>query len=58
MKSIETDVFLVQAFYCLALMTAAYAVMVLLEMRDYIRDTWALIMDEALEVQALRADEC
>ncbi|KAJ0329043.1 hypothetical protein COL5a_004272 [Colletotrichum fioriniae] len=37
---------------------AAYAVMVLLEMRDYIRDTWALIMDEALEVQALRADEC
>ncbi|KAK1676257.1 hypothetical protein BDP55DRAFT_550872 [Colletotrichum godetiae] len=46
------------AFYCLALMTAAYAVMVLLEMRDYIRDTWALIVDEALEVQALRADEC
>lgn len=38
-------------------MTAAYAVMVLLEMRDYIRDTWALIVDEALEVKALRADE-
>ncbi|OLN87442.1 hypothetical protein CCHL11_09108 [Colletotrichum chlorophyti] len=44
------------AFYCLALMTAAYAVMVLIEMRDYVRDTWALIMDEALEVKALRAD--
>lgn len=46
-----------QAFYCLAMMTAAYAVMLLIEMRDYVRDTWALIRDEALEVKALRADE-
>lgn len=45
------------AFYCLAMMTAAYAVMLLIEMRDYVRDTWALIRDEALEVKALRADE-
>ncbi|TEA22349.1 hypothetical protein C8034_v007059 [Colletotrichum sidae] len=45
------------AFYCLAMMTAAYAVMLLIEMRDYVRDTWALIRDEALEVKALWADE-
>ncbi|KAF6836728.1 hypothetical protein CPLU01_03522 [Colletotrichum plurivorum] len=45
------------AFYCLAMMTAAYATMLLIEMRDYVRDTWALIRDEALEVKALRADE-
>lgn len=39
------------------MMTAAYATMLLMEMRDYVRDTWALIRDEALEVKALRADE-
>lgn len=40
------------------MMTAAYAVMVLMELRDYILDTWALIVDEALEVKALlRADD-
>ncbi|GJD05227.1 hypothetical protein ColKHC_14052 [Colletotrichum higginsianum] len=52
------DLGLVSAFYCLSMMTAAYAVMVLMELRDYILDTWALIVDEALEVKALlRADD-
>ncbi|GJC89442.1 hypothetical protein ColLi_12280 [Colletotrichum liriopes] len=52
------DLGVLSAFYCLAMMTAAYTVMVLMEIRDYILDTWALIVDEALEVKALlRADE-
>ncbi|KAK2061052.1 hypothetical protein LY76DRAFT_383107 [Colletotrichum caudatum] len=52
------DLGVLSAFYCLAMMTAAYTVMVLMEMRDYILDTWALIVDEALEIKALlRADE-
>ncbi|GKT47544.1 uncharacterized protein ColSpa_07725 [Colletotrichum spaethianum] len=52
------DLGVLSAFYCLSMMTAAYAVMVLIEMRDYILDTWALIVNEALEVKALlRADE-
>ncbi|GKT89037.1 hypothetical protein Ct61P_06887 [Colletotrichum tofieldiae] len=52
------DLGVLSAFCCLAMMTAAYTVMVLMEIRDYILDTWALIVDEALEVKALlRADE-
>ncbi|KAL0932466.1 uncharacterized protein CTRU02_213419 [Colletotrichum truncatum] len=48
------DLGVLSAFYCLALMTAAYGVMLFIEMRDYVRDTWALI---EVEVKALRADE-
>ncbi|KAK2032510.1 hypothetical protein LX32DRAFT_189558 [Colletotrichum zoysiae] len=52
------DLGVLSAFYCLAMMTAAYTVMILMEIRDYILDTWALIVDEALEIKALlRADE-